>query len=86
MNSVDLGGGTNLANDLEVDGSPIGLGHKGRFQVDKLKTVRRGALHSLLVAKVWRSTTLPNLTGMKRRIVVDEDKEARDRWRANEAC
>jgi hypothetical protein len=27
-NSVDLGGGTNLQNDLEVDGSPIGLGHK----------------------------------------------------------
>ena len=27
-NSVDLGGGTNLKNDLEVDGSPIGLGHK----------------------------------------------------------
>lgn len=31
MNSVDLGGGTNLANDLEVDGSPIGLGHKGSY-------------------------------------------------------
>src|SRR5260370_20652312 len=28
MNSVDLGGGTNLANDLQVDGSPIGLRHK----------------------------------------------------------
>ena len=27
-NSVDLGGGTNLKNDLQVDGSPIGLGHK----------------------------------------------------------
>ncbi|MGO9895042.1 MAG: carboxypeptidase regulatory-like domain-containing protein [Bryobacteraceae bacterium] len=27
-NSVDLGGGTNLKNDLEVDGSPVGLGHK----------------------------------------------------------
>ena len=27
-NSVDLGGGTNLQNNLEVDGSPIGLGHK----------------------------------------------------------
>jgi len=27
-NSVDLGGGTNLQNELEVDGSPIGLGHK----------------------------------------------------------
>ena len=31
MNSVDLGGGTNLANDLQVDGSPIGLGHKGSY-------------------------------------------------------
>ena len=31
MNSVDLGGGTNLANDLLVDGSPIGLGHKGSY-------------------------------------------------------
>ena len=31
MNSVDLGGGTNLANDLKVDGSPIGLGHKGSY-------------------------------------------------------
>lgn len=27
-NSVDLGGGTNLKNDLVVDGSPVGLGHK----------------------------------------------------------
>ena len=27
-NSVDLGGGTNLKNDLQVDGSPIGLGHQ----------------------------------------------------------
>jgi len=27
-NSVDLGGGTNLKNDIEVDGSPVGLGHK----------------------------------------------------------
>lgn len=27
-NSVDLGGDTNLKNDLEVDGSPVGLGHK----------------------------------------------------------
>jgi hypothetical protein len=27
-NSVDLGGGTNLKNDLEVDGSPLGMGHK----------------------------------------------------------
>jgi len=27
-NSVDLGGGTNLKNDLEVDGSPLGIGHK----------------------------------------------------------
>jgi hypothetical protein len=31
MNSVDLGGGTNLANDLQIDGSPIGLGHKGSY-------------------------------------------------------
>jgi len=31
MNSVDLGGGTNLANDIQVDGSPIGLGHKGSY-------------------------------------------------------
>jgi hypothetical protein len=27
-NSVDLGGDTNLKNNLEVDGSPVGLGHK----------------------------------------------------------
>jgi len=27
-NSVDLGGGTNLKNDLQIDGSPIGLGQK----------------------------------------------------------
>jgi len=27
-NSVDLGGGTNLKNDLEVDGMPIGMGQK----------------------------------------------------------
>src|SRR5947199_6834025 len=31
MNSVDLGGGTNLANDLQVDGSPIGLRHKRSY-------------------------------------------------------
>ena len=31
MNSVDLGGGTNLKNDLQVDGSPIGLGHKDSY-------------------------------------------------------
>ncbi len=30
-NSVDLGGGTNLKNDLQVDGSPIGLGHKNSY-------------------------------------------------------
>ena len=30
-NSVDLGGGTNLDNDLQVDGSPIGLGHKNSY-------------------------------------------------------
>lgn len=27
-NSVDLGGDTNLKNDLQIDGSPVGLGHK----------------------------------------------------------
>jgi hypothetical protein len=27
-NSVDLGGGTNLKNDLQVDGMPVGMGHK----------------------------------------------------------
>ena len=27
-NSVDLGGGTNLKNDLQVDGMPIGMGQK----------------------------------------------------------
>lgn len=30
-NSIDLGGGTNLKNDLQVDGSPIGLGHKNSY-------------------------------------------------------
>jgi hypothetical protein len=30
-NSVDLGGSTNLKNDLQVDGSPIGLGHKNSY-------------------------------------------------------
>jgi hypothetical protein len=30
-NSVDLGGGTNLKNDLQIDGSPIGLGHKNSY-------------------------------------------------------
>jgi hypothetical protein len=30
-NSVDLGGGTNLKNDLQVDGSPVGLGHKNSY-------------------------------------------------------
>ncbi|MDQ2840674.1 MAG: carboxypeptidase-like regulatory domain-containing protein, partial [Acidobacteriota bacterium] len=30
-NSVDLGGGTNLKNNLLVDGSPIGLGHKAGY-------------------------------------------------------
>lgn len=30
-NSVDLGGGTNLKNDLQVDGAPIGLGHKNSY-------------------------------------------------------
>ena len=27
-NSVDLGGDTNLKNDIQVDGSPVGMGHK----------------------------------------------------------
>ncbi|MDQ2776824.1 MAG: carboxypeptidase-like regulatory domain-containing protein [Acidobacteriota bacterium] len=30
-NSVDLGGDTNLKNDLLVDGSPIGIGHKAGY-------------------------------------------------------
>ena len=30
-NSVDLGGGTNLANNLLVDGNPIGIGHKAGY-------------------------------------------------------
>ncbi len=30
-NSVDLGGGTNLKNNLLVDGSPIGIGHKAGY-------------------------------------------------------
>jgi hypothetical protein len=30
-NSVDLGGGTNLKNDLQVDGSPITMGHKSGY-------------------------------------------------------
>lgn len=30
-NSVDLGGGTNLKNDLLVDGSPVGIGHKNAY-------------------------------------------------------
>ncbi len=30
-NSVDLGGGTNLRNNLLVDGSPIGIGHKAGY-------------------------------------------------------
>ena len=30
-NSVDLGGNTNLKNDLLVNGSPIGLGHKAGY-------------------------------------------------------
>lgn len=30
-NSVDLGGGTNLKNDLLVDGNPIGIGHKAGY-------------------------------------------------------
>ena len=30
-NSVELGGGTNLKNDLQVDGSPIGVGHKASY-------------------------------------------------------
>jgi hypothetical protein len=31
-NSVDLGGGTNLQNDLLVDGSPIGVGFKSGYE------------------------------------------------------
>ena len=30
-NSIELGGGTNLKNDLQVDGSPIGAGHKASY-------------------------------------------------------
>ena len=30
-NSVELGGGTTLKNDLQVDGSPIGVGHKATY-------------------------------------------------------
>ena len=30
-NSVDLGGDTNLKNDLLVDGTPIGIGHKAGY-------------------------------------------------------
>ena len=30
-NSVDLGGGTNLKNDLQVDGMPVGMGHKNSY-------------------------------------------------------
>jgi hypothetical protein len=30
-NSVDLGGGTNLKNDLQVDGSPVGMGQKNSY-------------------------------------------------------
>jgi hypothetical protein len=30
-NSLELGGGTNLKNDLQVDGSPIGVGHKASY-------------------------------------------------------
>lgn len=30
-NSVDLGGGTNLKNNILVDGSPIGMGHKAGY-------------------------------------------------------
>lgn len=30
-NSLDLGGGTSLKNDLQVDGSPIGVGHKASY-------------------------------------------------------
>jgi len=30
-NSVDLGGGTNLKNNLLIDGSPIGIGHKSGY-------------------------------------------------------
>lgn len=30
-NSIELGGGTNRKNDLKVDGSPIGIGHKATY-------------------------------------------------------
>jgi hypothetical protein len=30
-NSVDLGGGTNLKNDLQLDGSPLGMGQKNSY-------------------------------------------------------
>jgi Carboxypeptidase regulatory-like domain/TonB dependent receptor len=30
-NSIELGGGTNLKNDLEVDGAPIGIGYKATY-------------------------------------------------------
>jgi len=30
-NSIELGGGTSLKNDLQVDGSPIGVGHKASY-------------------------------------------------------
>ena len=34
-NSVDLGGSTNLKNDLLVDGNPIGIGHKAGYVPNK---------------------------------------------------
>ncbi len=33
-NSIDLGGSTSLKNDLVIDGSPIGIGHKARERHD----------------------------------------------------
>lgn len=40
-NSVDLGGGTNLKNDLQVDGSPVGIGHKNSYppNIDAIQEV-----------------------------------------------
>lgn len=40
-NSVDLGGGTNLKNELQVDGSPIGIGHKNSYppNIDAIQEV-----------------------------------------------
>jgi len=44
-NSIELGGGTNLKNDLQVDGSPIGLGHKATY------TPNTDAVQEVIVAQ-----------------------------------